>query len=122
MSTHRAPMLSALFASAMLAACGGPSAGGPTTPARSYEGPIASTDVMLGQRIYETHCSSCHPGASAGYGPAIAGLGWQPAQMRQTVREGKGRMPAFGPEKISDEELEALLAHLSGTGSVVAAP
>lgn len=84
---------------------------GTTTAAASYEGPIASTDAESGAEVYAEFCEGCHPGGQEGDGPAITGLKWSPAKMRQQIREGDDDMPAFGLNKISDEDLEALLAY-----------
>jgi mono/diheme cytochrome c family protein len=80
-----------------------------TTPV-SFEGPIASTDVEKGAEVYATYCEGCHPGGAAGDGPAITGLNWAPAAMRNQIRTGTKDMPSFDTDKISDQELEALLA------------
>ena len=84
---------------------------GTTAAAVSYEGPIASTDVQSGAEVYAEFCEGCHPGGQEGDGPAITGLNLPAAKMRQQIREGEDDMPAFGPNKISDEDLEALLAY-----------
>ncbi len=113
------------FAGALLGACGAdePTDGDVTTggeaPTADYSGAIASTDIALGQHEYEEHCNGCHPGGNEGYGPAVAGIGWDPARMRRQIREGEDQMPAFGEDKISADELEALLAYLVTTSSVV---
>ena len=112
------------LASSLMAGCGGapeeagpePTTGGEVAP--SYAGPVASTDVEAGQAVYEQHCNGCHPGGERGYGPAVTGINWDPAQMRHQIREGAGRMPGFGPDQISDESLEALLAYLQTKGGV----
>ena len=92
----------------------GCSGGGSTAHevAASYEGPIASKDKATGADVYESFCEGCHPGGAKGKGPAIADLAWSPGAMRQQVREGERKMPAFGEDKISTRELEALLAYL----------
>ncbi len=113
-------------ASAFLAACAGaeePAAGGGTTTggeAASYQGAVASTDTARGQQVYEAQCAGCHTadGDDDAYGPAVAGIGWDPAAMRRQIREGEGRMPAFGEDKISADDLEALLAYLVSVGGV----
>ena len=46
------------------------------------------------------------------------GIGCTAAHMRQQVREGEGRMPAFNASVLSDTQLEALLAYLVSTGGV----
>ncbi len=86
--------------------------------AASYDGPISSTDVALGQQQYETYCAGCHPGGDEGSGPAIKNLAWSPAQTRKQIREGEDNMPGFDETRISAEALEALLAYLQTLGAV----
>ncbi len=38
--------------------------------------------------------------------------------MRQQIREGEGRMPAFNASVLPDDQLEALMAYLVSTGGV----
>lgn len=106
---HHALALSLVFA----AACGG---GGTTTPTddavASYEGAITSTDVARGQVVWNEKCAGCHTEADGGYGPRVGGAHHTAAHMREQVREGSGRMPGFAADRISAEDLEALLAYL----------
>lgn len=117
-----AKLVSALLLLALTACGGGDSGGGTTTTNTSggegYEGAVTSTDTALGASTYEQHCNGCHPGGQAGFGPAVSGIGWTPAQMRQQIREGEGRMPGFSTTDIDAATLEALLAHLVSTGAV----
>jgi mono/diheme cytochrome c family protein len=73
--------------------------------------PIGSTDVASGTEVYAEFCEGCHPGGEEGDGPKIAGAGASPSQLRWQVRSGGDDMPAFGPDKISDADLETLLAY-----------
>lgn len=98
--------------------CGGADRGGETTPSERYEGPIASSDIELGADVYQRSCNGCHPGGERGYGPALANHPHPVAEVRKVVREGQGKMPSFGEEKISHEQLEALLAYLDTIGGV----
>ena len=68
--------------------------------------------------VYAEFCEGCHPGGEEGDGPKIAGEGETPAEMRWRVRSGGDDMPAFGPDKISDADLEALLAFTETFGAV----
>lgn len=79
-----------------------------------YQGAITGTDVAAGAEIYDQFCSSCHPGG----GPDLEGIAWSAAATRQQVREGEDEMPAYGPDRISDEELENILAHMQTIGAV----
>jgi len=101
---------------AMAVGCGGGGGGGGSTAGgeAAYAGPIGSTDVAAGQARWAAACASCHENGA----PAVANLGLTPARMRQQVREGSGQMPAIGPSRVSDADLESLLAYLVTVGAV----
>jgi mono/diheme cytochrome c family protein len=96
-------------------ACGGAADGTDTTDEgteggedlASYEGPVGG-DAMAGEAVFANNCAGCHPGV----GPDLQGHMASPAATRMIIRNGEDRMPAFGPDKISDEDLENVLAHL----------
>lgn len=100
-----------------LGACGGPGgdAREPDEVAAQYQGPIQSSDVAQGEVLYNSLCMSCHGGGA----PALEGIGWEPGAMRQRVREGGGRMPAITESRLSDPDLEAILAYMTTNGGVV---
>ena len=75
-----------------------------------YGGPV-SGDPALGEPIFANNCAGCHPGV----GPDLQAHGARPAEVRLIVREGEDRMPAFGQDKISDEDLENVLAYLQSS-------
>ena len=79
---------------------------------------VGSTDVAAGTEVYAEFCEGCHPGGEEGDGPKIAGAGASPSQMRWQVRSGGDDMPAFGPDKISDADLETLLAYAATLGAI----
>jgi mono/diheme cytochrome c family protein len=91
----------------------GSSSGGSTAyTLEQFQFPLTSTDVQGGEEVYTVFCESCHPGAgNEGDGPRIAGEMYPPAKFRWQVRAGASDMPAYGPDKISDQELESLLAY-----------
>ena len=72
--------------------------GGETLAA--YEGPIGG-DPAAGEAVFANNCAGCHPGV----GPDLQGHGASAAEARMIVREGEDRMPAFGADKISDEDV-----------------
>ena len=80
--------------------------------------PIGSTDVAAGTEVYAEFCEGCHPGGQEGDGPKIADEMESPAEVRWKVRVGGDDMPAFGPDKISKADLEALLAYAETLGAV----
>ena len=84
----------------------------------SFDFPLESTDIATGTADYAEFCEGCHPGGEEGDGPKIAGEGESPGEMRWKVRSGGDDMPAFGPDKISDADLEALLAFTETFGAI----
>jgi mono/diheme cytochrome c family protein len=104
-------------------ACGG--GGGSTTTtdtdtttggdtSAQYAGPIGSTDVAQGEARYNAVCASCHNNGA----PPVANLGWTTAHLRQQIREGSANMPAIHEARLSDADLEAVLAYLNTIGTV----
>lgn len=67
-------------------------------------------DAQRGKAVFNANCNACHPGAKQGVGPGITGVADQ--VITSTVRSGKGAMPTFGQDKISDQQLQDLLAYL----------
>ena len=96
-------------------------ASGTTTTAYSLEDfdyPVGSTDVAAGTEVYAEFCEGCHPGGQEGDGPKLADAAASPSQLRWKVRSGGDDMPAFGPDKISNDDLEALLAYAQTIGAI----
>lgn len=84
--------------------------------ASTYAGPIRSSDVALGQSRYDSRCgNACH---SSGGGPPLEGIAWSPERMRRQIREGGSHMPAIGATRLSDDDLEAVLAYLVTIGAI----
>ncbi len=107
----------------LMAGCGGaaePSSQETTTgsEATQYEGPITSTDVARGQELFSMHCDDCHPGGEEDVGPSLIADPHTPARLRQQVREGSGKMRPFPEKRVSNEDLEALLAYLASIHAV----
>lgn len=98
--------------------CSKESGGTTALSLESFDFPLESTDVATGEEVYAEFCEGCHPGGEEGDGPKIAGERAAPAQVRWKVRSGGDDMPAFGPDKISDADLEALLAFTETFGVV----
>lgn len=108
-------LLVLMSAMAVAAGCGGGGAAseGTAEPSVSYEGAIASNDLARGEEVYNGVCMACHA-----TGPNLAGLGLDPAHMRQQIREGSGRMPPMRENRVSNEDLEASLAYMVTIGAV----
>ena len=82
-------------------------------PAATPELPT-EPDPALGEQLWsELVCSACHGQAAEGdIGPRLAGTGLSVDQIRAVVRLGKGRMPAFDEDAVSDLALEHVYAWL----------
>jgi len=81
---------------------------------------------VSGAEVYKTvGCSGCHGNAGEGLiGPALNQEALPVDEVATVVRNGKGAMPPFTTEKISDEELQALVTfvHALPSGGGAAAP
>jgi len=66
--------------------------------------------VAAGKSVFEANCNACHPGGDKGVGPSIKGLSAD--RIRTATRQGKGAMPAFGADRISDKQLTDLIAYI----------
>jgi mono/diheme cytochrome c family protein len=71
-------------------------------------------DPALGEQLWpELPCSACHGQMAEGdFGPRLAGTGLSIDQVRALVRLGKGQMPAFDEDAVSDLELQHVYAWL----------
>ena len=68
--------------------------------------------LVLGQRVFNANCHSCHPGGAGGLGPSLNDKPLPGPLIAYQVRRGLGAMPAFSPERLSDSELNALVLYL----------
>jgi mono/diheme cytochrome c family protein len=107
-----------------LAACGGGKSGeGASGEATSggeaeYAGPIASTDVAHGKEVFDSFCGDCHPDGGSDVGPSLIESAHTPAQLRQQIREGSGKMRPFAEARLSKDDMESLLAWLASVNAV----
>lgn len=92
----------------LLAACA------PAYRGEPLYGPLdtSAPEVAFGQQVFDINCSQCHPGGSSGLGPALNNKPLPPGLIKFQVRHGLGAMPAFSQERLSDEELDALVTYL----------
>ena len=88
----------------------------PTETPAPTETPSLSTtpDPALGQQLWtQKPCSGCHGAAAQGdIGPKLAGTDLDIDQVLLRVREGKGAMPAFDEDQVSDLEVQHIYAWL----------
>jgi mono/diheme cytochrome c family protein len=91
----------------------------PPAPAAT-EPPVATAaatvqlDPAAGQQIWQSKpCSGCHgPNAEGKIGPALAGTGLTFDAVLLRVRAGKGPMPAFTTDQVSDLEVQQIYTWL----------
>ena len=98
--------------------CSKESSGTTAYSLEDFDFPIGSTDVAAGTEVFAEFCEGCHPGGEEGDGPKISDARATPAQMRWKVRTGGDDMPAFDPDKISKEKLDAVLAYTETFGAI----
>jgi cytochrome c oxidase cbb3-type subunit 3 len=107
----------ALAGLALLTGCGGgePAASPPPAPA-----------ATTGAQVFAQHCASCHGPEGQGrpgVGPPLGRAAIRPdAEIRQLVRNGKGRMPAS--KHLTDAQLEAVVVQVRqmAAGAVTGGP
>lgn len=77
----------------------------PTTPP-----PVG--DAAAGEAVFMANCTFCHPGGEAGVGPSLIASAMTTDEMLTQVRQGSDNMPACASGKISEEDLENLIAYI----------
>lgn len=78
------------------------------------DGPYADGDRHKGKEIYTANCASCH--AENGRGATATNLVdrtslWRAPEFAKVVREGRGRMMAYG-DMFSDKQIGSMIAYL----------
>lgn len=90
----------------------------PTTAATTTTAaPAATGDAAKGKVVFLAVCTGCHPngGTDAGFGPNLSTSphAIDPAYITFNVRNGRGFMPKFGTDQVSDVDLTNIIAYLS---------
>lgn len=83
---------------------------------------LADVDLAEGGVIYRSNCQACHSASAAGgalsYGRAAPPLApADPSEIAAAVRAGPGQMPVFGPDELSGEQLDDLIAYTEYLGA-----
>ena len=101
---------SALFASLLTLVCGACAARKtePLAPPVNVSDP----QVARGEKVFFANCHQCHPHGQGGLGPAIVNKPLPEFLMKFQVRHGLGTMPSFDAQKISPEDLDALMSYI----------
>jgi mono/diheme cytochrome c family protein len=71
-----------------------------------------SSNVTRGEHVFFEHCHQCHTGGESALAPALNNKPLPGFMIRMQTRAGLGAMPAFPESKISDDELDDLVAYL----------
>jgi len=108
------------------ASAGGESASGTETSTATTGGDAAATAtsgasaelIAAGGERFEAVCGLCHPGGDEDNGPSIKDIHWDAARMRTQIRNGSGRMRPISAARLSDEDLEKVVAWLGTIGAV----
>jgi mono/diheme cytochrome c family protein len=88
--------------------CGSPRRGELYGGSTAIESPLAEKGAI----VFADSCNQCHPGGTAGVGPALNNKPLPGFLIKFQVRYGLGAMPAFSEDEIGPEELNALVAYL----------
>ncbi|HEX6235930.1 MAG TPA: c-type cytochrome [Acidimicrobiales bacterium] len=78
---------------------------------------LEDADLSRGGEIFRLNCQACHGASGSGgalsYGRAAPSLApAAPLEIAAAVRAGPGQMPVFGPQTITDSELDDLVAYV----------
>jgi len=118
------PAAGATTAPAGAATTAAPAAGVTTTAAAGATTAAAAGgtgNAAAGSTVFRSQCQACHPngGRAAGVGPNLSNSAnaGDAGYIRNNVRNGKGAMPAFPPDQLSDAELENLVAYIASIRS-----
>lgn len=71
---------------------------------------FSNEKVVQGHKVFMSFCYKCHPSGEAGLAPEV--LGKPGFAIRMQVRHGFGAMPAFKKNRISKDDLNALIAYI----------
>jgi mono/diheme cytochrome c family protein len=72
-----------------------------------------SDDQIQGERLFFQFCSQCHPGGAGGLGPAINDKPLPAFAIKTQIRAGVGAMPSFGPDQLSDDDLDKITDYIA---------
>ena len=104
---HVLALVAAAGIAALLTACGQPSPTATPPPAATL------SPAEEGERLFAVKgCATCHGLAGAGSDIAPALPGHSAEQVLRQVRSPVGSMPAFGAERISDQELDLIAVYV----------
>jgi mono/diheme cytochrome c family protein len=73
--------------------------------------PAFADDMPDGAKVFKKKCKMCHAINKKKVGPAVMNMNADAAVLKETITNGRKRMPKFG-HKLSEQEIDALVAFL----------
>lgn len=74
-------------------------------------------DLIAGNELYANNCAACHNSAGSGgalgrnyYAPRLDPA--TPIEVAEAIRIGPGAMPVFGPDTLTDEQVDSLVKYV----------
>jgi mono/diheme cytochrome c family protein len=98
----------AIALAALLSGCGSARRSEPLKGAVT----ISDPRISHGRIVFMAACHRCHPGGEAGLGPALNDKPLPEFLIKTQIRAGLGAMPAFGPERLSDADVDAVIRYM----------
>ncbi len=93
----------------------------PTLPVPANPTPTPAAGGGAAALFTSLQCAACHaPDGSGGVGPPLNTGELSPDTIRQVVRQGKGAMPPYNAQRLSDADLDLLIAFIQGLGAAPA--
>lgn len=65
-----------------------------------------------GRKVFAANCQTCHPGGRRGVGPSLVAKPLSAALIKASVRHGKRGMPAYSVARISNRQLDDIVAYI----------
>jgi mono/diheme cytochrome c family protein len=79
-----------------------------------YASGLPADDAATGKKAFERVCQVCHgEGAKGGAGPSLVPFDRDVEDVLAIVRDGTGEMPPVSTERVSDDEIRAIVAYLT---------
>jgi len=74
---------------------------------------LPTDDAAAGTKAFERVCQVCHgENAKGGAGPSLVPFDRDVEDVLAIVREGTGEMPPVSAERVSDDDIRAIVAYL----------
>lgn len=71
-----------------------------------------SQPQLEGRLLYDRYCYKCHTEGEGGMAPSLNEKPLPQFAMKFQIRHGIGAMPAFPPERLSDEEVDRIVQYI----------